>query len=273
MAKFVETSVKWDKLDKVRVDRYLRTFPKRADTFLRDLTIRMGLMALDIVRKNIPAGDEYKSYRNSLKLKRIKRMIGMKGVAIVSEPSKEKMSALNADVSVIYIERKRRRNKAKYSKSVLLMMNLSPWTVDTLPFVPMDRTIKLVYRKVSKKEAGKIRIARKADARRVREIMVQENIKPKRALEMDKKMVLSDSAFIGLRLEFGMAGHRGKAHWRPMVRQMKTRSVGEMYKKDRYLKRTLWDPEYGGWVKPVKRLPDTTIARVQKFQPFQRKIT
>jgi hypothetical protein len=249
---------------------------KRFENLKAQIVYRAASSFLDTIRKKVPSTTDTKQYLDALELVRIKGLPDAAvGYAIRSKPKKARGSKLGTDSTIIYVQA--RRSPKRLNPEVATLVRHSPWTLESLPFMPKKSDALLVYRKVSARTVEKVTKARKKDSRKwVRELS-RKNIKPKNSKRKWNSgnsglKSISDIAYTALNMEFGTGGVSAQPHWRIAASVLKRKEIGNMIKGQDFA-RSVTKPESKTWVTWPKKTQKSISATVAKtFVPFQKKL-
>jgi len=255
-----------------KVEKLMKSWPKRADAVLGYVAYLAADAALDQVKRKIPNSAEWKKYRNSLTLARVS---GLPAYCVYAAVKSGKGKKVDPKEEILFIKPTRRSKRIP--KRVKILQEFSPWTWETLPFMPSKRNAVIVTRRVRKKESDKIGEDRNADERSWRGKLLKAGI---RATKADRKKikiprkakVITDVAFEALRLEFGLGGMKPKAHWRPAIMRLKSLMLKRIMS-NKKVKAAMMDPSFTGWKGWPPRVKGTISAsRAKSFVAFQKKV-
>jgi hypothetical protein len=161
--------------------------------------------------------------------------------------------------------------------AIEVLERYNPWTIDTLPFQPERSEAMIISRKVDRREADRVSKLRKRDTPQWRAELDRagvRNIKKDRQIKPPKSVkTIPDVAFEALRLEFGLGGVKGHAHWRPAILRLVHGGVKHEVRHKKDYAKTLTSLKFRGWKKwPTRTRHKIRIAEAQKYVPFQKKL-
>lgn len=149
-----------------------------------------------------------------------------------------------------------------------ILVDYSPWTLDTLPYTPSLRFATVVKRKVSEGAVRRVRKERKRD-KSWRQEMYRAGIRVPRVKKAGSVKAVSDLRLQSVTLEFGLGGAY-KPHWRPAISK-NMRRFSRSVKKDRTARKILNDPNFKGWTKwPLPLAHKVSPAGLTPYQGFQK---
>lgn len=150
-----------------------------------------------------------------------------------------------------------------------LLIDYSPWTLDTIPYTPDPRFATVIKRKVSPMAVRGVRMDRKRD-RSWRRIMFRVGIRPAQAKSREAGPIkaMSDLRLQSVTYEFGLTGVY-KPHWRPAITK-NMRGLALAVKKDRNGRKIMNDPRYQGWRKQPKMQHHVNQGDLKTYEGFQK---
>jgi len=254
-------SAQWDK----RTARFQKLIPYLAAEYVRR----------DMLER-IPKTEDMAAYRASLGVAQVTG--GPKEInayALRSNMRHRRVRKVDAPKTVLYIRSKRQLRRVK--PEVRVLERFSPWTLQTLPFMPKRNDALVISRRVSKQEADKVAKLRTADRPQWRHELNRlgkREVKKDRRLKVPKKAhIVPDVAFEALRMEFGLGGVKPKPHWRPSIRKLIAIGFKSMLRRDPRLKYTFTRLGFQGWKHwPPKTKTKIRLAEARNYLPFQRKL-
>lgn len=228
---------------------------------------------LDHVREKVPQGA--KDLKKALRISRIKGLPdNQTGYVIHAVPRGKATKRSEEESTVLYVSPKSNLLRP-VPKSVRILEEHSPWTVDTLPFQPEVRTSVVVSRSVNPRVVAKVREDRQRDRpiwrRKMVEAGLRETRKDKRIRRNRALKAIPDVAYDSLRLEFGLGGMPSKPHWRPAILKLASGGLAGMIRSNREISRTMTDPNYQTWRswKPSELKGTVSILQAMRYVPFQ----
>jgi hypothetical protein len=153
----------------------------------------------------------------------------------------------------------------------VILDELGPWTVDTIPFVPSPRAGQIVMTQESEEKVKAIQEQNFRQGQTTKSAMITHGIpfEPRHTV-YQKLRVIEDIELQALRIEFGLA-EKSKAHWRPSLRWIKRQGI-EALEKDRDLIRMWFDPQFIKYRQFRHFRAKLTSLEVQKIDEFQKKV-
>lgn len=227
------------------------------------------------VKELLPTKDEYRVYRNGLRLAQVMGTPGSEPVfAIMVSPKARRIRRVDVPRTVLYIRPRRRMRPPLPEIEILEKFN--PWTLESMPFVPNRKDALVVSRKVSEREVQRVSQSRRADRSQWRKELVKCGIRDDRLnrrllrTEVRRLRAIPDVEFEALRMEFGLGGTKPVPHWRPAIRRFLPGGLSSMIRHGG-LVQALADPGFTEWRSwPPSVLFRVTLDRARRFRPFQR---
>lgn len=249
----------------VRFDRFKKLVPHLAAKYVRK----------QILEKT-PKTEEWAPYRNSLEIGRVAGTpAGVSAAILRSNVRHRRVRRLDGPKTVLYVQPKRQLRRVR--PEIQILQKYSPWTLQTLPYMPKRSEAVVISRKVSKREVAYVAKARQKDRKLWRRALDKAG---KREVQKGRKSLLSksiktipDIAFEALRLEFGWGGVKPTPHWRPAIRRLITIGFKAMLRREPKLKRALTQLRFREWKKwPPKTRHKIRMSEIRNYLPFQRKL-
>ncbi len=160
------------------------------------------------------------------------------------------------------------RFKEPEDPAFLILEQMGPWTVDTLPFLPSSRQGQVVSKTVSEKDVVAIREANFSNSSQLSSKMVRFGLSFDERDKVHRDLrIVRDIEVQALAIEFGMA-KQSKAHWRPSLRWIKKNAI-RWGAKDKDLVRVWFDPNFKKYRlrKRLKiKLSAKDLSLIQEFQ-------
>ena len=249
---------------------------KRLEKLQQQTTYKSAEYILDRLLLTIPATDEYALYRKSLELVRITGMPkGTCGYSVRVPTRNKKIKGVDADRSLLYV--KARKTLSRIRPAIKVLVDGSPWTVDTLPFWPAKKEAKVIVRKVRSQEVKKISKKLKRTAKLTwKKELTRAGVKSRAKgapLKIPKgAKIIPDLAFQAIRLEFGQGGVKPKPHWRPAIRSLVTERLPRMGNGPQFRKVLLapTSKEWKNWPTRTKSSISDRIAA--SYIPFMKRL-
>lgn len=235
----------------------------RAKAVRRYVVHSAAQIMLEEVVSRIPSGADYASYRSSLRV--VQSGVVNPVFAVAAEPTKAE--DVDGARDVLYFQPVNPRRPIE--DSVRLLMKYQPWTVDMLPHQPSRRDAKVTKRTVSTREVELVRSKLAHTRPRWEAAFTKAGVKVAPA---PKVRAVRDLSYTALRLEYGLGGSRGVAHWRPAIVATKQR-VQALFLQDDAIGRAMLDWTFDGW-KSWRNLsaPTVSATAVDSYADFQDKI-
>jgi hypothetical protein len=249
---------------------------KRFEKLKSQVVYRAAASSLEAIKRKVPATADNKQYLDSLEVVRITGLPPESvGYAIRGKPKKTRGGALALDGTILYVQA--RRSLKRLLPEVAVLIRHSPWTLESIPFVPKKSDATLIYRKVSARTVEKVAKSRKKDRRVWQQALSRKRIKPKASKSRwnagnSNLKAISDPAFTALNMEFGYGGVKARPHWRIAASDLKRKELRNMMKgKD--LGQAISDPTSKKWLTwPKKTQKSISATMAQTFVPFQKKL-
>lgn len=217
-----------------------------------------------------------KELRASLRMQKIRGLPdSVDGYVIHSAPKGRAIAQAESENAVVYVAAKSNLMRS-VPKETSLLEAYSPWTVDTLPYPPDQKTANVISRRVSKREVNRVRQMRLRDRPKWRREMIKDGIRVyQRGLEPKARETLTvpDTAFESLRLEFGLGGEPSKPHWRKAILKLALRGGAGMIARKREFTKAMTSLSFTAWERwPRKTVGFVTVAGAKRFVPFQQRL-
>lgn len=244
---------------------------------LREHVVQMAAQAvLDGVKEKLPSSGDYKEYIDSLSLAQIDGLpVGLTGYAIQGKSKKKSGRSLDTEKTLVYVRIRRRPRRV--SSQVQTLAEHSPWTLESLPFVPKPSDAQVIYRKASAKAVLLVAKQRRKDKKVWSKALSRGGVrvqgqKDKLRLGNGRIKGVQDLAYTALNIELGQGGVKAKPHWRPAFSGLQRRTVPNMSKGSEF-NRAVSDPDFRTWMSWPKKTGKHISAKVaQSFVPFQKKL-
>jgi len=262
-----------------RTLEYVKTMKKRKEALLRAVPYVVACETFKGLMLRIPSKDEYRAYRESLTLSEVKGMKASKEASYVirSDIKARRVGKIERDKVVLYVRAKTAR-PASTPPDIQILIDMGPWTVDTIPFWPPTGKALVVKRKVSKREVSDIRKKQMKQKTKVR----SEMMKVGRRLGDKKKSTagavkgggkaIPDVAMQALSLEFGGDGERAVPAWRESLLVAKTIGLKQAPRRYKQLHEMMYDPRSTRWENWPKVDDDVSATDLSDYTAFQKKL-
>lgn len=254
----------------------VKEWPARTRAIIRQFPYVAAREVLRELKDRIPRG--HAELADSLEIARVRGLPDRSAAFVVRSTAKGRPVAEADAPSTILFVTARSNLMKRVPKSVKILEEHGPWTVDTLPFQPDASTAVVVSRKVGPRACDRVRAQRRRDRPVWRRKLNQEGIRESRKdlrLSRNRAMkTIPDVAFESVRLEFGIGGVAPKPHWRPAILKLASGGLAGMIRRNRQFSKAMTDPGYSGWRswKPRKARSIITIQDAQSYKPFQQKL-
>lgn len=272
----LELSIKPDQDTEGVLEMLERTWKRRFKHLEAQIVYRSASTTLADIKHKLPQGQEFRKYSSSLELARITGLPEETvGYSIYGKTKQVSGRGLEPLRTIILV--RARRSPRRLPQEVAVLVEHSPWTLNSIPFIPKKADAILIYRKVSERAVAKVDKDRKKDKGAWKRALIREGssakgLKDKLRLGNGRVKAIPDLALTGLNLEFGQGGTKAKPHWRTALSGLKRRTLPTMTK-DRDFARSVSDPGFKNWVGWPKKTAKRISARVaQTFVPFQKKL-
>lgn len=247
--------------------------PARAKVLQRMVPYYASQSALHSVRDRVPKGAA--DLKRSLRISRVAGLPENQHAFVVhAVPRGKTTKKAGEETTVLYVSAKKNLLRPVL-RSVRILEEHSPWTVDSLPYQPDVRTSTVISRRANPRVVEKVRESRRRDRAvwrkkmadaGLREVRKDQRLRRNRALK-----TIPDVAYDSLRLEFGLGGMPSKPHWRPAILKLASGGLAGMIRSNREISRTMTDPTYQAWSgwKPAEARGTVSILRAMQYVPFQ----
>jgi hypothetical protein len=254
----------------------LREGSKRVRAVIDQVPYEASVETRDILLKRIPK--PYVELRKALEVGGVSGL-GRKRFAYSVRAASRGRSVPASDLpsTVIYVTVKKKM-LTRVLPATKILVEHSPWTLDTLPYQPDEKQAIVVSRKVNPKAVAQVRKLRKKDRRvwlkKMQNAGIREVRKDLRINPVVQAKAIPDVAFDSIRLEFGLGGLGSSPHWRPAVLALANGELVRRLRSAPRFVRALTDPEYRGWVRWPKNQAKANVSQkdVQTYVPFQQKL-
>ncbi|TRO54905.1 hypothetical protein E2P64_08165 [Candidatus Bathyarchaeota archaeon] len=223
--------------------RLLKNYPARLAYVRRQMMKDMAELLYSYLMVTIPDTEEFRIYRDSIKVVEITDLSKSVAFAVISDRSAVKLGDISAEEAmqtVVYIEYKGRKEPPAL---LSLVMQTNPWPLELVPNGLDPKTTILIHRRVSDAEYKKVRQNTMVFISANKDIIKGSGGSWGKAEEgqheSSQMKSLPDFMTMALRAEFGIMGP-SKPHWRKSVRSVTSR-VKEIIKNDANIKKALYD--------------------------------
>lgn len=216
--------------------------------------------------KAIPKGPRFDSYRKALEVSHV----GEGVYTVRLGPIAKKIRGVDGASTALYVQPRRR---AQSDPSIQVLERYSPWTWDTLPFLPKKSQAKVVSRTVREREVATIGRDRKADKKEWEPQLRKLGVRIRRGGGVGMLSTTRDLAFDLARVEKGLSSGPMRPHWRPSLLKVLRGRMRAYMVAHADLRQTLSDPKYTGWKQaPGAGLTSVTPGQARDFVDFQKSL-
>ena len=223
--------------------RLLKNYPERLAYVRRQLMKDMAEMLYSYLMMTIPDSDEFRIYRESIRVVEITGLKKSVAFAVVSDRNAVKLEDMSVDEAmqtVVYIQYK---GSDEPPALISLVMQTNPWPVELVPNGLDPKTTELIHRRVSDAEYKHVRQITMEFISDNRDIIKGSGGSWGKADEGQQKGMemksLPDFMWLALRAEFGINAP-SRPHWKKSVRAVTSR-VKEIIKHDANIRKALYD--------------------------------
>jgi len=252
----------------------VKEWRKRAVAVRKQFLYRATNKAYNDLLNALPASR--RELRRSLRVQGIRGLPdNVDGYVICATPRGRTIAKAEEENTVIYVAVKAHLMEAAPEETIILQ-EFGPWTLDTIPYAPDERTANVISRRVSPREVIRVRKLRRGDRPELRKRMRKAGVRGVGAgftAKPREVAAIPDAAFESLRLEFGLGGEPAKPHWGKAILKLALRGGTGMIARKREFTRAMTDLNYQAWKmwpKPVSGY--TTIAQAKQYVPFQKRL-
>lgn len=254
--------------------KLIHELPERTKAFFEIIARDVAQSIMREVYAGIPPGNEYTSYREGLRARKVSGTApGTSAWLVDVKTSRVRIRDIDQKQTVIYVKPRRSTNyRSKPWVSVLVRH--SPWTASTIPIYPSNKDAKVIVRRVSSREYVYVEGQRKKDKRvwsvsLAKAGIVVDNERDQRT---EKDIVATeDLAFLAMRVEFGGGGRRAHPHWRPAIRRFYRGMFVRYFKRNKAWRKVLTNAHYRKW-KMRKKSARVGIGRLRRYAKFQKAV-
>ncbi len=262
-----------------RTLEYVAQMQDRKEALLRAIPYIAANEALKGLMLRIPSKDEYRAYRESLQLCEVKGLKASKEAAylIRSDIKARRTGKLERDKVVLYVRAKTARPSST-PKAIQILIDMGPWTIDTMPFWPPAGKALVIKRKVSKREVADIRKKQEKQKLKVKSALMKvgRRLGNKKASTMgDLKATgkaIPDVAMQALSLEFGGDGTRAVPAWRESLIFAKSIGLKTAARRYRRLYEMMYDPRSKRWKNWPEVEGEVSQSELGDYVAFQKKL-
>lgn len=237
-----------------------REWPARAKAMARMVAQTAAERTLDTVAAEMP------QFASSLKLRKVSGLgAGAYGFVVDVDSPPVALNKLKAETTILHV--RINRLLARIPQDVQVLADYSPWTSDTLPFVPSSRIATLVSRKVTQAVVDRVADDRRRDAHLWRVALAREGVRAK--YPEGPAHAAPDVAFESLRREFGLGGEPSSPHWRPAVLAFTRGPSLQQLARGRLIKAVMTAPGNSSW-KLTPSTPSIGVMGLKRVSAFQK---
>lgn len=244
----------------------MRELPERSRKMMSQLSYDAASEVKETLQRKIPGSSEYDTYRNSLSVEKFAGIGKIQdSFGIVATPKTEKARNQKANATIVFI-----KSRNQKSKTVAILEQFSPWTLDTLPFKPSQKQAVVRFRKVTPAEYEQIKQQRTQD--RPRWSAALQRLPGTLDQEPELKG-FPDVGFTALRLEFGLGGEPAVAHWRPAISDFVDRQINEFSRKGSKYNKVFSQLRNNAWMTwPTEVKKKHTYSKIKKYREFSKRL-
>lgn len=262
-----------------RTLEYVAQMQDRKKAILRAVPYIVAKETLKGLMLRIPSKDEYRAYRESLKLCEVKGLKASKEAAYVirADIKARRVGKLERDKVVLYVRAKTAR-PARTPKAIQILIDMGPWTIDTMPFWPPAGKALVIKRKVSKREVADIRKKQEKQKIKVKSALMKvgRRLGNKKASTMgDLKAggkAIPDVAMQAISLEYGGDGGRAVPAWSESLIFAKSIGLKTAVRRYRRLYEMMYDPRSKRWKNWPKVDDEVSQTELGDYVAFQKKL-
>lgn len=223
--------------------RLLKNYPARMRYVRRRIMQDMAEVLYSYLMMTIPDSEEFRTYKESIKVVQIKGLEKSVAFAVVSDRNAVKLGDLSVDeamTTVVYIDH---AGSTEPPALLALVMQTNPWPVELVPHGLDSKNTVMVHRRVSDAEYKHVRRITMEFISANKDIIKGAGGSWGRAekgqQESSQMKSLPDFMALALRSEFGI-NMQAKPHWRKSVRKV-TGGLSEIIKNDNLIRKALYD--------------------------------
>jgi len=254
------------------LDQLMREWPERGRKLRAQVTYQAASWTLADLLARIPSS--MGKYKKSLDVAKVTGLgAGEDAFVVAVDTKRVKVKKVKGAKTLLYVKPNRRQRRTPDSVQVLIKH--SPWTPDTIPFMPSKRVATVLSRSASKSEVKKVAEARQKHDEWKRELAKAgvRKIRKDHGLKVSPKVkALPVVSLEGIKLELGL-GPDAKPHWKPAILSLKKRGLKQISMQDRDLRKALERSEFNRWRKWPTRTPrKVRIGQAKKYEGFQKRL-
>jgi hypothetical protein len=255
--------------------RLLKQWPKRTERIRRLIPYLASKYVHQKILEKIPNEADWTAYRSSLETVKVSGVgKGISAHALRAAPRSRRVRDSDIKLTVLYVQPTKRPSRVK--PEIEILKKYSPWTAETLPFLPKKSEALVVSRKVSKRVRSNVAKAREKDRPEWRKELTRVGRPEDKKTKLDLPPRISavpDVALDALRLEFGYRGAKSVPHWKPAIRELMANGVRSLFRTDRRIIQTFQDLRFKAWKRWPPSVSQTIgLPEARKYVPFQNKL-
>lgn len=223
--------------------KLLKNYPARLLYVRRQIMKDMAEVLYSYLMMTIPDSEEFRIYKESIRVVEIKGLQKSVAFAVVSDRDAVKLGDISVDEAmetVVYINY---RGTGQPPALTALVMQTNPWPLELVPHGLDTKSTELIHRRVSEPEYKHVRRTTMEFISANKDIIKGSGGSWGRAekgqQEASEMKSLPDFMSLGLRSEFGINAP-ARPHWRKSVRLV-TRRLSDIIKDDKQIQKALYD--------------------------------
>lgn len=256
--------------------RLVEQLEERRKALLRMIPYAAAEELKKYIKKKLPGGRDYKDYLDSLEVSEVTgyRPDRQSAFTLHIRDKAKRVRRVESPRTALYVRKRKKLDRD--DESIKLLEDMSPWTMDTIPFWPSESKAIVIQRRMSKESVSRIAERQKSREAEIRSRLASMGKKvdygPKK-LKRSRKKAIPDMAMKALSVEFGTGDEKPIPAWRPGLRMIQTTAMKRLPSKYKQINEAMYAPDATSW----KRWPRTQnrIDRktLEKYQGFQEKVS
>lgn len=249
----------------------------RSSHLARIIAYAAAKTAFDQLMSEIPGGPDYSELKKAIKLVEVSG--GKKGkesaFSIYVDSKSRRVKKMDADSTLINIQAKKSRRKP--DQDVLILEQNSPWTLDTIPFWPSQKSAIITQRKVPKREVERVSKNIKKNRKKVIDQLREagRRIQPDgpgfgNKIKKNAKAV-PDLAMLALSLEFGESGVKAKPIFRRSIGSAK-KNAANLTRRFSIIIETMKSPNLNRYKNYPAGIQKISTSKAASFVAFQKRL-
>lgn len=163
------------------------------------------------------------------------------------------------------------RMKIKNDPVADILQDYGPWTLDTIPWVPVLRQAAVVAKTVTAKEVNETYLDNRRNWKEISALLENYKIDTMpRQMVLSRLRAVTDLSVQAIRMEYGLE-EGSSPHWRPAIKWARNEAP-KVLKNDEDLFRSMTDPKFQKWKRKGHEKDHMTEAEVKALQEFQDKV-